>query len=496
MTDQYPALLIIVPLFASIGVFTLGWFEKRLCYPLTLAALGASLAFSLGLLFTVLDQGPVLYQLGGWQPPMGIALQIDFLNALFLPLVAGVAMVNLIGTGPAVRMKQQGKAPAFYTLYLLVVTGLLGIVATGDAFNLFVLLEIASLSSYAILAMGDERAPLSSLNYLLVGTVGSSFYLLGVGYLYIVTGSLNMVDIAALLQPLYGSTTVIVAFAICLIGVFIKMAFFPVHAWLSNVYTSASSPAASLIAPLTTKVMVYVMLRLMLTVFSPEFTFQVADFSGVIVWLAVLAIVAGSVMALNTASLKRMLTYVIIAEVGYMVGGAWLGTRAGMTGAMLHVFNDALMTLCVFLVVGNIVHVTGGHGLTNLKENFSRMPFTMAALVLGALSIIGVPPTCGFFSKWYLILGAIHAGQYAFMIALLFSSLINVILFFRVFEIGLFERAAPRIGHHGHGAAVQEAPAVMVVTTMAVALGLVAAGLLTNWIVTSVIEPAIPLTLS
>lgn len=496
MTDQSPALLIIAPLSMAIVVFALSWFRTKIVFTVTLAGLIVSLVSALMLLAEVLARGPVQYGFGGWQAPFGIVLQIDLLNALFLPLVAAAALVNLIATRPAVVREQKDKTPAFYALYLLVVTGLLGILATGDAFNLFVLLEIASLSSYAILAMGDDRAPLSSLNYLLVGTVGSSFYLLGVGYLYIMTGSLNLTDIAGLLQPLHGSATIVIAFAICLVGILIKMAFFPVHAWLTNAYTSASSPAASLIAPLTTKVMVYVMVRFMLTVFSPEFTFQVSNFSAVFVWLAVAAILTGSVLALSTKSVKRMLTYVIVAEVGYMVGGAWLGTRAGMIGSLLHVFNDTLMTLCVFLVVGNIVYVTGGHGLSRLKENFSRMPLTMGALILGALSIIGVPPTCGFFSKWYLLLGAIQAGHYAFMIALIFSSLVNVILFFRIFEVGLFERQGGITGHAGHGVALKEAPAVMVAATLVVALGLVVAGLFTNWLVTGIIDPAIPLIIS
>jgi multicomponent Na+:H+ antiporter subunit D len=189
-----------------------------------------------------------------------------------------------------------------------------------------------------------------------------------------------------------------------------------------------------------------------------------------------------------------MLTYIIVAEVGYMVGGAWLGNRLGMTGAILHIVNDALMTLCLFLAVGNIVHKVKGYAFEDLKGLFRKMPFTMCAFVVGALSIIGVPPTCGFFSKWYLISGAIQAGHYTFMVALLFSSLVNVVLFFRIIEIAFFE---PFTDHHAHGhdhqpEPIDEAPLTMVVPLWVVAAALVIVGIYTSDIVTNIIQFAIP----
>jgi len=197
-------------------------------------------------------------------------------------------------------------------------------------------------------------------------------------------------------------------------------------------------------------------------------------------------------LALKERSLKKMLTYIIIAEVGYMVGGAWLGNRAGMTGAILHIANDALMTLCVFLAVGNIVYKAKGHRFEDLQGLFKKMPFTMGGFVIGAISIIGVPPTCGFFSKWYLISGAIQAGQYHFMAALLFSSLVSIVLFFRVIEIGYFE---PFSDHHGHdhpAEPMDEAPLSMVVPLLIVAAGLILVGLYTGDIVDHIIRFAIP----
>ncbi len=301
-----------------------------------------------------------------------------------------------------------------------------------------------------------------------------------------------MVDIARILPALYQSKAVLAAFMICMIGVWLKMAFFPLHAWLPNAYTYAPSAASSLIAPLVTKVMIYVMIRLILTVFTPKYAFSTLAVSEPIVWLAVIAIVMGAIFALSERNLKKMLTYVIIAEVGYMVGGAWLGNRAGMTGAILHIVNDALMTLCVFLVVSNIVYKVKGYAFEDLKGLFRKMPFTMGAFVIGALSIIGVPPTCGFFSKWYLISGAIQAGHYGFMVALLFSSLVNVVLFFRVIEIAYYE---PFVEHHGHNSLPEpmaEAPLTMLVPLLVVATSLILVGVYTSDIVNHIIQFAIP----
>jgi multicomponent Na+:H+ antiporter subunit D len=494
MSQQYPALLVIVPLLSAFIISAAGWINKRLCFPIAVAALSVAAYSCIGLLLRVLDEGVIIYRLGGWRPPMGIAYYVDHLNGLVLVVVSIVALLNLIASKKSVEQEFPQKVGPFYTLYVLMVTGLLGIVVTGDAFNLYVLLEIAALTGYGMLGMGEDRAPLSTLNYLYMGTIGACFYLLGVGYLYIVTGSLNMVDIARLLPPIYQSKAVLAAFIICMVGVWLKMAFFPLHAWLPNAYTYAPSAASGLIAPLVTKVMIYVMIRLMLTVFTPEYTFTQLLVREPVVWLAVIAIVMGAVLALKERNLKKMLTYIIVAEVGYMVGGAWLGNRAGMTGAILHIANDALMTLCVFLVVGNIVYKVKGYAFENLQGLFRKMPFTMGGFVIGALSIIGVPPTCGFFSKWYLISGAIQAGQYHFMVALLFSSLVSVVLFFRVIEIGYYE---PFSDHHDHGhdhhpEPMGEAPLTMLVPLLIVAAGLVLVGIYTGDIVDHIIRFAIP----
>jgi multicomponent Na+:H+ antiporter subunit D len=191
-------------------------------------------------------------------------------------------------------------------------------------------------------------------------------------------------------------------------------------------------------APLMTKVMVYVMLRVMLFIFGPAFAFEGHNWAMVVEWLAVIAIVAGSLLALARTDIKKMLTYLIVAEVGYMVGGAWLGNQAGMVGTAYHILSDAAMTFCLFLAASIVVLRTGDHRLSAFTGLFKTMPLTMIGFTVGALSMIGIPPTCGFFSKWYLIGAGIDSGHYGYVAALLFSSLVNAIIFFRIFERAYF----------------------------------------------------------
>lgn len=492
MSHHLPVLIVVVPLLTAMFVSGAGWVRKRLCFPLAVLGLGITLLSSLGILVRILEHGPIHYQMAGWAPPWGILYEVDGLNGLVLSVVSAVAFINLIASRKSIASEFPEKEGAFFTLYVLFVAGLMGVVATGDLFNLYVLLEITSLTGYALIALGRDPAPLDSLHYLLMGTIGASFYLLGVGYLYIMTGSLNMADISNILSGMTSSSAVLVAFVLCMTGVWIKMAFFPLHLWLPNAYTHAPSASSSLLAPLMTKVMVYVMIRLMLSVFTPDYAFHVLDLGPPLVGLATLAILAGALLALAQHNVKRMLCYILISEIGYMVGGAWLGNRAGMTGAILHILNDAAMTLCLFLVINNVFYTVRGLSLAHFRGLSRTMPWTTAAMVTGALSFIGVPPTCGFFSKWYLLSGAIQAGRLGFAAALLLSSLVNAILFFRIIEIVYFDSASGEEGH-GHAESIQEAPLEMLVPLLVVALGTVAIGLYTGDIVTLFIERVIPM---
>lgn len=492
--DQSPILILLIPLLTAFVISLACAGRDRLAYLLLVAAMAGSFAAALHTLLLVLEAGgPVRYQLGAWPPPFGIELVIDHLGVMVLCMVSGCALLTSVYSLRSVRREIPDRIHHYYTLYCLLVTGLLGMVATGDAFNLYVLLEISALSSYALLARGRGYAYYATFKYIIMGTIGACFYLLGVGYLYIKTGSLNMADLFRLLatEEMHQSVSIRVGFILIILGIWIKMGFFPLHGWLPNAYTRASDTTSCLIAPLMTKVSVYIMLRLMFSVFSVEYVFETIAWQELVVWMATAAIVAGSISALAQRDLKRMLTYIIVAEVGYMVGGAWLANANGFTGTVYHILADALMTLCLFMAVGAIIHKTGKSSLEAMHGIFRRMPVTAAVFLAGGLSLVGVPPFCGFFSKWYLISGGIDAGHYPFVAALLFSSLINAVIFFRLVEIAYFGRFEEAHGH-GQQPARDEAPATMLVPMVFTAASLLVMGIYTDEIVTAVVHWTIP----
>ncbi len=489
--SQLPALVVIIPFFMAFIVALVGWSHEDRAIFLTEIGLLLSFLASIGCLFVVVEHGPVSYRMAGWAPPMGIEYRVDFLNALVLVVITSCSLISVFFSKAIVQRDFRTRKEHFYTLYLLLVTGLLGITITHDAFNLYVLVEISALTSYALIAMGRGRAAFSAFQYVMIGTIGACFYLIGVGYLYVKTGTLNMSDLQLLIADLHDSRAIKSAFVFIMLGTWIKMGLFPLHGWLPNAYSDAKDSASCLIAPLMTKVSVYIMLRLMLTVFTPSYVFSNAIAGELVLALAVVAIVVGSLKALKQTSLKRMLTYIIVAEVGYMVGGAWTATASGLTGVMYHIISDAAMTLCMFMAVAVISFKRGRDTFDVLPGLYKRMPLTMAAFTVGAFSLIGIPPTCGFFSKWYLLSGAIDAHAWHYMAALIFSSLVNAVLFFRIIEKAFIEPV------HAAGAEatvieMDEAPLRMTLPLVFVAISLIAIGVCTNYIVRAVIQYAIP----
>ena len=484
-----PAYVLAAPLLTAFFVNLLGRLSKAWIAPLTLGSLAVSCFTSLLLMGRVLASGGFSYTMGNWRAPYGIELVVDHLSAVMLVLVATVALVATISALPSVSRELPDREYLFFTLYLILVSGLFGLILTGDAFNLYVLLEITSITIYALIAMGRGRASLASFSYVIMGTIGACFYLLGVGYLYLMTGSLNMADISRILPSIDGGAAVATALAFMLVGLWIKMALFPLHGWLPNAYSLAPTGAALLAAPLMTKVTIYLMIRVMFSIFSVDYLFFTHPMvQNGIVWIATLGIICASGLALAQRNLKKMLTYIIVAEVGYMVGGLWLANTTGMTGAVLHILNDALMTLCLFLAAAAIFYRLGSLDFDHLQGIYRKMPVTMAAFTIGAFAMIGIPPTAGFFSKWYLLLGGIEANQWGYVVALLFSSLVNAVLFFRIIEIGYFFKSDHDHGHEP----LTEAPAMMQTPLLISAAALIIVGLSSGPLVESIIKFAIP----
>ena len=500
IAEQFPVLIVVTPLIFAFLVNIAGLWNRKLCFPLALIALSACLFFAGGILDAVVTQGtPIHYYLGGWNPPWGIAYFIDHLSAYIAMIVAAIAVLVAIYSKRSIEREiPENKIPQLYALFLLNVTGLLGITLTGDLFNLYVLLEIASFSAYALIAIGEEGAVIASFRYVVMGTIGACLYLLGVGIVYSMTGSLNMVDISGILPPLYHSRAVLLALTFFLIGIGIKMALYPLHAWLPDAYTRAPSAVSALLAPTMTKVGCYVFVRIMFFVFEPRFSIAYLPVTTILGWMAVIALIVGSIYAIAQDDLKRMLAYSTVAQIGYIVLGIALASKTGLIGSFLHILAEACTKGCLFLVAGAIMYKLGMRTIGEFRNLFWKMPFTMLAFVIAAFSMIGIPPTCGFFSKLYLILGAVEAKAWIFVAALLVSVFLNIAYFFNVIKRAFFEPPEPASAPDGGvraAIAVDEAPVSMLIPIWIMAIAIVLLGIFSGKIITAILEYAVPMGL-
>jgi len=482
-----PALIPVLFLGGSMVVLLATLGAPRAAQPLACTFTAVATLVGAGGLLTVLGGGPIRYHLGGWPPPIGIELVYDALSAFLTLVMAGVGFLVLVHARRVVPAELPGRETAFFSVALLLLGGLCGIVLTGDLFNLYVFIEIVSLSSYALLGIGSKKAPLSAFRYLVMGTMAGSFYLLGLALIYMRTGTLNMADVAAILRALDGGIAVGVGVVLIVAGLALKSALFPLHGWLPDAYTDGSSTATALIAPLGTKSALYALLRVVFFVLAPAYAVPVGD---VLAWAGGAAIVWGSFMAMGQMELKRMLAYSSVAQVGYIALGIGLGSRYGFIGAVLHILNHACMKACLFLVSGNLRRVVGPSFLPNLDASVRReMPWSMAAFTVAAVSMIGLPPTAGFFSKWYLALGTVEQGRWILLAALLVSTLMNAVYFVRVFEQVYLKPA--REGASGRRAA-GEAPRSMLAPTLAFAALLLVLGVANAVLVDRVLQPMLP----
>jgi multicomponent Na+:H+ antiporter subunit D len=435
-----PALQVVVPLIGALLSALLR--RGTTAWALALLVGWTMPLIAVSLLVQVLASGPISYHLGGWAPPWGIEYRVDLLNAFILVLVSGVGAVMMPFARRSVAAEVDSDKQAwFYSMYLLCVAGLLGITITGDAFNLFVFLEISSLSSYVLIALGkDRRALVAAYQYLIMGTIGATFYVIGVGLLYLVTGSLNLLDIAERLGPAAAETSrpVLAALAFLTVGISLKLALFPLHVWLPNAYAYAPSFATAFLAATATKVAVYVLLRLFFSVFGVAISFKSLPVSEVMLALSVAAMFIASLLAIFEQNVKRMLAYSSLGQIGYITLGISLANEAGLTGGIVHLFNHAVMKAALFLVLGAIVYRIGTVKLADLAGIGRQMPLTMAAFAVAGLAIIGVPGTAGFISKWYLAVGAFQKGWWPLVFLILASSMLAMVYIGRVVEVAWF----------------------------------------------------------
>ena len=465
LSQHLVAFQVIVPLLSAPLALLLR--PRGLAWAATTAAAALSFAISLAILQQVLSGQEIYYEMGSWAAPYGIALAVDAFSGLMTIIVSGAALAALLVARQSVdKQIEAERQPLFYSAWLLVMAGLLGIVVSADAFNIFVFMEISSLASYILIAGGPDRWALPAVfKYLIMGTIGATFYLIGVGLIYMMTGTLNLADMADRVSQVTELKPILVAAGFITVGMALKAAVFPLHVWLPNAYTYAPHAVTVFLAACGTKVALYVLLRFDFVVFQPNLAGHEIQFGYFLMPLALLAILIASGVAVFENNLKRLLAYSSVAQIGYILLGASFVNMAGMSAGIMHFFNHALAKGTLFIAVAALAMRMPGLNLSELAGAGRRMPVTMGVFVVGALSLIGVPGTAGFTSKWLLISASLAQGTVgvALVVAILVSSLLAVIYIWRVIEAAYFS------GPADSEQAVQEAPLQILIVAVTAA---------------------------
>lgn len=472
-----PVLQVVIPL---LGALLAGLLRRgSVAFVLALVVSWIMPFISVAMLWQTLSSGPISYHLGGWEPPWGIEYRVDALNGFVLVLVSTIGAVIMPFARQSVAFEvAEGQQAWFYCMYLLCLTGLLGITVTGDAFNAFVFLEISSLSTYVLIALGhDRRALLSAFQYLVMGTIGATFYVIGVGLLYLLTGSLNMVDIAARLGPAWAenSRAIVAALAFVTVGISLKLALFPLYVWLPNAYAYAPSWVTTFLSATATKVAIYLLVRFYFSIFGVAIDLDALPVTGIIIALSVAAMFVASFIAVFETNLKRMLAFSSVAQIGYITLGIGLANQAGLTGGLVHVVNHALMKAALFLAAGAIFYRVGTVQLKELMGIGRKMPLTMATFTIAGLGLVGTPGTSGFVSKWYLALGALDKGWWALVFLIVGSSLIALVYVGRVLEVAWLREPSAAIAH------ANDPPLSMLLPLIVLATATIYFGIDTKW---------------
>lgn len=486
MTRHLPAVLFLLPLGLAICLPLIGIKHREWCRPLALAILSVMVLVSVANLVGILQTGTIHYTFGGWGAPVGIEWVADGLAGVMTVALSLVALVCVIFLSSALFPYLGSRIVPFYTLVLLLIASLIGMVFAGDLFNLFVFLEVSALCAYALVGLAGGKALVAGFRYLILGTFGASLYLLGVGYLYAETGTLNMADLAQRVPPLVTSKAIAVGVLFMFIGLGIKMALVPLHGWLPDAYTYAPDRVSPMLASLVTKVALYGWIRIMFWVLGAHAVVYQIPILFLVGFLGAIAALVGAFLALSQEEIKRMFAYGGLSHIGLVLVGISLGNQTGFAGGVFYLLNDAVMQAGLFFWAGAIIHLYGARTIDDLVRLHRGPGWMSATLVIMALSMIGIPPTGGFFGKWYIILGAVEARNYLAIIAVLIATLLTLAYFIKLFEKVFRDRSA--LQSH----TIREAPLAVRIGLASTSVAIIALGLLSDHIVRFLLKTAVP----
>ena len=423
--------------------------------------------------------GPVLQQ----SPWLGEAVNIRLaLDGFSLFMLVAIALVGLAASLFSIDyMEHYGAKGNYYALYLVMIAGMNGLVLSTDLFSVYIFLEVAAVASYALVAYGLGRDELeAAFKYLMLSVVASAFVVAAIAVIFGMTGSLDFAAVAAALKELNAGAVVGVAAAFFIMGFGLKAALVPFHAWLPDAHPSAPAPISAVLSGLLIKVSgVYAMTRIFLGVFG-----LTPALSGVLMLLGAVSMVVAALLALGQKDMKRMLAYSSISQVGYVVLGIGIGTPLGIAGGLFHLFNHALAKGLLFLTSGSVQQATGTRDMDDMGGLAKRMPVTAVTNLVGSLSIAGVPPLNGFWSKLLIIVALVQAGHPVFAVIAVLVSVLTLWYYLIMQRKAFFGKLNEK------WAAVKEAPFWMTAATVFLALLCVGIGILFSSTVSTWVQPA------
>lgn len=459
------SLSVIIPLFVIIplaGAFLTSLAGKKSDATADLLGGVSTLGLLVASVFSVFmakSHGLLVYKVGNWIPPIGIAMVIDGLSAFMLVTTNLVAF--LVAVYSVNYMNAYTDKWKFYTLYLLMLAGMNGVIIAGDMFNLYVFLEIASIASYALVAFGTEHEELeASFKYMVMGILASTFILLGIVLLYSLTSTLNMADIARQLSNVRKGEITLLISALFITGFGLKAALVPFHWWLPDAHPSAPAPISAMLSGVLIKVIgIYALIRILFNVVGLS-----TEVVKILLALGALSMTAGAFLAIGQSDIKRMLAYSSVSQIGYIIIGIGIGTPLAILGALFHLFNHAIFKSLLFLNSGAIEHSTGTRDLNQMGGLSSKMPVTGTTSLIASMSIAGMPPLSGFFSKLIIIFAAIQSGHFKLGVIAAAVSILTLAYYAKLQRLAFFGELAERWRH------IKEAPNLMKISMILLAL--------------------------
>lgn len=444
ITNNLPVFVVIIPLFIA---FILPTFSRKMklveglfITAETLWLIGAGYLASIVLLQ---NSVPIIYNMGGWAAPWGIELKVDSLGAFFLLVISGISLpIALFAKGNLTEeVGADGRVTRFYVLLLLLGGAMAGMAITNDLFNVFVLVEVATLSCCGLVsARNHPRASEAAFKYLILATLGSSFVLGGIGFIYMITGHLNMGFAHKELMNTWQNAPHVIwlAMSFVLVGFGVKSALFPLHIWLPDAHSNAPTPASAILSGLAVKGYIICFLKFMYTVFGQTLMRQF-NIYRVLVLAGMIAIISGSIFAITQDELKRRLAFSTVAQVGYIFLGLGLMNEVGLTGTLFYLASHAAIKSLLFLAAGSIIAATGKKKISELAGIGKKMPITMGVFTIGSLGLMGIPLFSGFVGKWYLILGSLESGNILATIVIILGSILCAAYLLPIIRIAYFE---------------------------------------------------------